>query len=703
MRIKITALLLFLLTAALNAQTLRDNVSIYVNHEDGPRTSDAEFFEALNLDYPGLEAVKADVAAGDLEAAKTDFVKYLKARTNVKWFFDWRTFGTPQAKKQRYDKNNVEEFAKNHLVSCNVWHQFGERVDWSANPTELKYREWTWQLSRHPFWEELGRAYWATGDEKYAAAFVNQLRSWVEDNPVPLKCANVPGSRWRTIESGIRTCGSWPNAFFYFLPSPSFDDYSIILMVKSFYEHAKYLKAYPSINNWLTMEMDGLFHIGTVFPEFKEAREWQDFASARLYREEQVQFYPDGAQKELAPGYHFVSVNNIIKVYRIARINGYQLPGDFVERLQAAYEYSQKIMAPSGYMPGVNDSSFEDARHYLKTASAVFPGRKDFQYGATAGKKGVEPSYKSLWMPWAGWYVMRSGWNAEEDIYAFFEVGPYSEGHSHEDKLSFIVEAYGDRVVTEGGTYAYDTSQWRKYILSARAHNVSRVDGLDQSRGTIDRKADPSIRTNFAPMANRFVNTDGYVFGEGWYTEGFGSRNDRTVSQYRAMVMVNSRYWILLDVFTPSDDKEHTYESFFHFNTPEYNVMKKFVGVESTCPEKANVAIVRLDSKAKGLKVMCGQETPEVQGWIPAGKRVNVYYCLPVATPTFSRKGVGEVVDPYIIIPVRKGATAGLRKIRAAGHNKYVISFTDGRTDRIAFSLENGALKTFSINGKNML
>lgn len=670
---------------------------------DGPRTSDAEFFEALNLNYPGLEAVKADVVGGNLEAAKTDFVKYLKTRTNVRWFFDWRTFGTPKAKKQKYNKKNADEFAKNNLVSCNVWHQFDGRVDWSANPTELKYNEWTWQLSRHPFWVELGRAYWDTGDEKYAEAFVSQMRSWVEDNPVPTKVANVPGSRWRTIESGIRTSGSWPTSFFYFLPSPSFDDYSVILMVKSFYEHAKYLKAFPSKNNWLTMEMAGLFHIGTIFPEFKEAREWQDYAAEKLYEEERIQFYPDGSQKELAPGYHFVSVNNIMKIFKIARINGYRLPDDFVERLQVTFEYGQKIMAPSGYMPGVNDSSFEDARVYLKSACGIFPEREDFLYSATDGKNGIEPSYKSLWMPWAGWYVMRSGWNSEKDLYAFFEVGPYSEGHSHEDKLSFIVEAYGNRVVTEGGTYAYDTSQWRKYVLSARAHNVSRVDGKDQSRGTIDRKSDPSIRTSLAPMTNRFVNTDNYVFGEGWYTEGFGEQNDKTVSQYRAMAFIGSRYWILLDVFTPSDNKEHTYESFFHFNTPRYNILKKFVGVESADPEKANVAIVRLNSRAKGLKVVCGQETPEVQGWIPAGKKVNVYYCNPVATPTFSRKGVGEVIDPYIIIPIRKGGSVGLRKIKAVSPEEYVISFTDGRTDRIVFSLENGALIAFSINGENVL
>jgi hypothetical protein len=54
-------------------------------------------------------------------------------------------------------------------------------------------------------WLDLGRAFSATGDEKYAREFVAELQSWVHDCPVPLDApANVAFSRWRTIEAGIR-------------------------------------------------------------------------------------------------------------------------------------------------------------------------------------------------------------------------------------------------------------------------------------------------------------------------------------------------------------------------------------------------------------------------------------------------------------------------------------------------------------------
>ena len=98
-------------------------------------------------------------------------------------------------------------------------------------------------------------------------------------------------------------------------------------------------------------------------------------------------------------------------------------------------------------------------------------------------------------------------------MYSHFEVGPYSPGHQHEDKLSLILYAYGRRLITEGGTYSYDTSDWRKYVLSARAHNVSKVDGKYQNRHGYEPEAD--LEYSREPMTNRWVSNDDCDFVEG--------------------------------------------------------------------------------------------------------------------------------------------------------------------------------------------
>ena len=128
---------------------------VYISPTHGPRVKDKEFFNCLNLDYPGMEAVKAAVANNDLKAAKAAFVKHLKTREKPLWYFDWRKFNDPSSRNPNYNLTNADKYASNLLVSCGIWHQFGDKVEWDINPTELKYNEWTWQLSRHPFWTEM--------------------------------------------------------------------------------------------------------------------------------------------------------------------------------------------------------------------------------------------------------------------------------------------------------------------------------------------------------------------------------------------------------------------------------------------------------------------------------------------------------------------------------------------------------------------
>ncbi|MBR1576108.1 MAG: alginate lyase family protein [Bacteroidales bacterium] len=657
---------------------------------EGPVTDDPMFFDALDLDYPGLEAVKEDVARGDYDAAKRDFVRHLKTRQEPQWLFDWRDVRNPAHRDAAYDRGPADKIASNLLESCSIPHQFGDTIDWSINPAPLEYVEWTYQLSRHPFWVTLGQAYQAIGDEKYARAFVRQMRSWVMSNPLPDTDANVNWSRWRTIETGIRTARAWPESFFYFLGSPSFDDESIVMMVKSFHEHGLHLRSYHRQNNWLTMEMNGLFHTGILFPEFKESREWCEYASRRLYEEQQKQFYPDGAQVELAPGYHGVSLHNILGIYDVARINHYPLPEDFIGRMESAYNYYLKICMPDGSMPALNDAGWGDARRMLAQGFSYLPGRTDFQYVATGGKQGTVPAFTSVWMPWAGWYVSRSGWDGDA-LYAHFEVGPFSPAHSHEDKLSFLLSAYGRRLLTECGTYAYDTSQWRAYALSARGHNVSRVDGKDQNRRSLNRLE--SIRYNQAPMPNRWISNERFDFAEGWYDEGFGRDQDSTVTQYRALVFVKDRYWLLFDVFTPSDPAQHDYCSWFHLNSGRYRTEKALHAVGTDDAGEANLTVVPLWEPVQEPDVVCGQETPEVQGWA----HLQGYECIPVATPVFRREGSGTCVMPYLFYPTRAGDTLPVRSVKIQKDGDIKVLYRDGSSDRIRYRIGNGCLEGLSL------
>lgn len=630
----------------------------------------------LNLDYPGLEAVKKSVEKNDFKKAKKEFVTYLKHRTTPNFNFSWHDYAPTKGDNvEPYIISYADRHANNELLAHGTWHKYGEKIDWTADYSYDHYDEWVWQLNIHYCWVNLADAYWATGNEKYAKAFVRQLNSWIDQCSSLSHYWNGVGSVWRPLDAGQRMQRNWPVLFYRFLASPSFDDESIIKMVKSFYQHGVHLKNHPTANNWLTLEMSGLYIVGGLFPEFRESTEWRSFAANRLYEEEQKLFYPDGAEIELAPGYHAVSVSSMVTVYRFARLNGYKLPEGFVDRLESAYEYFVMLRMPDGSLPALNDSEWLTSKQYIADVLDLFPNNEALKYFATDGKEGKLPSYTSVWMPWAGWYVMRSDWSRDA-FYALFEVGPYGSAHQHEDKLSFILYAYGTRLITESGYYSYDQSDWRKYVKSARGHNVARVDGKDQNRR--DRSGEDGISVIKEPLNNTWISKRKFDYGEGLYTEGFGPDCDMTVKHHRSLKFMKNKYWLVTDTFTPSDENEHSYDTWFHFSTPSYVINEDVGVVYSDAKNKANVAIIALSGNSI-LNVVNGQVNPEIQGWIPVVGGGNGFHCEPIATPSYHVSGKGVVKETYLFIPYPANQPMPVKSVKQIKNNKYRVYLKGGK------------------------
>lgn len=665
----------------------------------GTVLSDEEFFlSAINLSYPGLEKVRQDVSAADMAAAKADFIQYLKTRKGPDWYFDWRDCHNKTNLNPNFDRTAADKVAENSVKEVGTAYQFGEVVDWMANPTADKYNEWTWHLSYHDFWSVLKDAYWATGDEKYAEAFVKQLTSWIEQSPWPDSEARVPYSRWRSIETGVRTMNYWPNAFFGFLASPSFDNDAIMMMVKSFYEQALHLRAYYRTHNWLAKEMFGLFTVGIVFPEFRDSQEWCKFASEKMYLEQSRQLYPSGLQTELSPGYHIGTQRNMYGLFKLGKLNHYPFNDDYSTGIEKTYDCMLRSIMPDGRMPAVNDSWWVDARKALSEGLEAFPSRADFKYVVSSGIEGTKPEYTSTWLPRAGWSIMRSGWG-KDDLFAFFDVGPFGAGHQHEDKLSLIISAYGNTLLTEGATYSYDTSEWRKYIISAQAHNVAGVDGKDQNRRAL--LSDEGIKTSSSDLSNRWVDNKETVFAEGWYDEGFGEHNDSTVTQYRALIFVTNKYWVLFDIFTPSDKQEHDYKTWFHLNTENYCAANGLNGVCSSIPHSPNLAIISFREDSR-LNVPVGQRDPKLQGWVSSSEPSG-YRCVPVATPVFSNKGQGRLIIPYILYPFREEEELPISGLSMNDEGKLVVKLRDGTEDVFSYKVEGSRLKSLTFNGSSVV
>lgn len=621
----------------------------------GPRITDEEFFRALDLDRPGLEDVRDAAQAGDWKTAQEAFAVYIRRRERPIWFFDWRArLASPDLS---YDTSAADRIARNELTSVSVPYDFGPEgeIDWELNP--INYREWTWQLSRHPFWVTLGETYWATGDERYAQAFVRQMTHWVRNVPRPDDSGNPwredRTNCWRTIECGIRMGRTWFPAFYRFLSSPSFSAEAICTMVKSMVEHARHLLQWPQSGNWLAMEANGLYHVGVMFPEFHESETWRRVAMERLYRELDAQVYPDGAQIELSSGYHQVSLRNFVWALEVGRLNGQDIPTDYVSKLERMYHYDLYMAMPDGRMPALNDGGWTEIHPLMVEAIKYFPAREDFRWAATKGQEGTPPRYDSYCFPYAGHLVMRSGW--EKDArYLFFDAGPFGYGHQHEDKLNIVLYAYGKVLVTDAGNYPYDSSEWRRYVLSTRAHNTIRVDGQDQRQQGKPRQQ-YVVET---PLPHTWINTDAFDYASAGYWEGYGPQfsarwpipaeeADRAVTHYRKILFVKPDFWIVTDFLLAADDAEHEAESLFHLDVPAAEAHGHVV--RSIDAEGPNLAIHVAGLTPLRTEIVCGQTEPEVQGWIPRG---GPYECQPIPTAVFRTRWKGITALTYVLYPL---------------------------------------------------
>lgn len=644
--------------------------------EEGPRMSEKQFFEMVNLDYAGLANVKTAVGSGDMQAAKHEFAEHLRHREKPVWNFDWRARPKHDSQPDGVDTAEADRILQRNLPSVGVYHKFDGEIDWTLNP--INYREWPWQLNRHQFWVVLGRAYWATGEEKYAKEFVYQMTDWVCKCPVPVEKSGNNTETWRTIEAGIRMGHHWPEAYHLFLTSPSFDDNAIVTMVESCVEHAQYLMKWPTTGNWLTMETNGLMHVGVVFPEFKEAAEWRKTASDRMYAELDTQVYPDGAQIELSTGYHQVSLLNFIGAWRIAHLNDIAMPKDYVSKMQKMFDYDLEVSMPDGCLPGLNDAGRSDIKPYMKEGFGFFPERKDYQWLATLGKEGTKPTAGSVALPFSGHMVMRSGWEAN-DLYCLFDAGPFGYGHQHEDALSFVIYAYGKYMLVDPGNYPYDSSEWRKYVLSTRAHNTIMVDGCEQHRR--DRPRQEYVIEK--PLPIKWASNAKFDYASSTYDNGYAHDNSVKVKHERRVFFVKPEYWIVVDTLTPADEKPHKYESMFHLDVSGAEVDAATKTVRTTDAAGANLSILPMADEGLKVSIISGQEKPVVQGWVPAGG----YKCRPIPTPIFEKEQSGRTSMAYVFYPTPEGAKCPVVKVEplavqgAEGAVGMTITFGDGRVD----------------------
>jgi hypothetical protein len=621
-------------------------------HESHFRMTDEQYFAQVNLDYPGLDDVKRAIDSGDIEGASRAYVKYLVQSCALppEYFSPWPFDVVDTSEADEICQNILFLRAHNALK-----HDYGEEVDWTTvlnNDIETNV-----SINGHAHLSSLATAYKRTGDEKYTHHIARLWDSWYAQSP----CPDVRKSlQWRTLECGVRASIRWPWICNYGIKSQEFRDKILSNMAKSYLEHARYLSTHQAGGgNWFQVETSGLGAAAVMFPEWKESERFFQLALRRLRWGNDRTFFPDGFQTEGSCHYHSFPYWTMGNFYALAHVKGRQLPQEFIDEFERTTEPFVYLTQPDYNMPLLNDCdpSYNSASRFIIIAAEMFQ-REDFKYVKTSGKEGAQPKQASYAFPYAGYYVMRDGWDISSP-YLMFDAGYFGSGHQHEDKLNFVLYAYGQPLIIDPGIHRYVRDAFEQYFRSSRGHNSIMVDGKGQRRGLHLRKEQiPDPET-------RWISQKEFDFVQGWYRDGFSTRSqrekdmedlERDIHHRRSIFHPRGGYYIVRDFITGNGLRE--IEQIFHIapiiTSPEVepgNVKILENGVVQTDnPERANVAIVPVQpGDITDIRDVCGQTEPYAVGW------TALYGRQPSHDAAYVRRAALPVSFDVVLIPLRPG------------------------------------------------
>ena len=638
----------------------------------GPLLTDSELYTALDTDrYPALKECAPAFENGEISRARHIFASVARE------IFDTDKFFSIPGKTGKPEftagvKQKAERALRHEMVSCGTPLKYEGKVDWFANPTYNQYKEWTWQLSRHDELVGLAVAYRASGDERYAEGCAELLDSWLKQAVRPeLTESGYATLCWRSIECGIRMGLMWPEIIHTFIKSDAFSDDLVVDIFKSLYEHAQSILHRFTVANWHIHELDGLGQLGLLYPIFKDSKDWYQTAVDRFYKElTEQQVHPDGFHYELSPGYHGVVIHHVMSFVNTAEVYGKKVSPELYAVIENMLTVYVKLMQANGRIPNINDGGGDKADAMVRRYIRYFPENKLFKW-VTGDKSGGENKLDTaILFENCGIITMRDDWETPK-LSILFDAGLFGRGHQHEDKLNLLICNTEKQLLCEANTYAYDTSDCRRYCISSRGHNVVLVDGLEQNRRkTYSWQQKNLTEKAFGAEVIRGVKTDA---AKGIYNEMFGESAAGETVHKRTVIFVKKPECgepLVIAVDRMESDNNHEYTAIWHFDTQNAKVSNgDFVSDEISafiCGDKGECEIV------------CGQRTPVFQGFICRSGLQGAEEPI----PTLLHKYVGKNTFTVTVFSVHGKEGSPIDAIKIDG-SILVIRYKNGTSENI--------------------
>jgi asparagine synthase (glutamine-hydrolysing) len=356
-----------------------------------------------------------------------------------------------------------------------------------------------WEPSRFGFAFTLVRAYWRSGDERYAQVFWRLVEDWREHNP-----PNI-GPQWKCGQETSFRVLAWCfglNGFLHSEATTSERAASLAQMLAASGERiaANFDFALSQRNNHGISEALGLWTIGALFPELKQAERWAARGREALEAQGRKLIYDDGAFSQHSANYQRVMLHDYLWALRLGDVLNQPFSAVLRERIARSAEMLYQMQdIESGELPyfGQNDGAvvlplnscdYRDFRPvvtaltYLATGKhryAAGPWDEDllWLFGPDALRAPRDAAAQSdLSAPDGGYYTLRSTSGC-----AFIRCASFRHRPSQADLLHVDLWWRGQAIALDAGTYSYNApTPWDNALAGSAFHNTVTVDGADQ-------------------------------------------------------------------------------------------------------------------------------------------------------------------------------------------------------------------------------
>lgn len=349
-------------------------------------------------------------------------------------------------------------------------------------------------------------------------------------------------------------------------------------------------------------------------------------ANERLLALLDAQFTMEGVHREHSPEYHL----RALRTFEALVQAGLLTEESALARCELAADALSWFVLPNGYLATFGDTSCMDATGVRPTNTHALiaspaPGQDAAQH---------QPALREFRD--SGYVIVRGLAAAGDDdtstaSYLAQTCAFHSRVHKHADDLSIIWFDRGHELLIDPGKYGYfgqtegDSELAREgfwysdpnriYVESTRAHNTVEIDGRSYPR----REVEP-----YGSALNRVGILDGVAYAES-VLDQFSS-----IQHVRVLVFRPGSWLLIFDWLSDRNNRPHRFTQHLHF-APELALLPTDTGPRFAVPGSDSPLHLVSLLPAPPFKVVSGQRTPEMLGWVSRRER-EIAPCWTAAT-----------------------------------------------------------------------